>query len=79
MTHKNEQTNSQRALEKLATRVFANDDGERLLRHLETITIERVVSPDCPTSILWHLEGQRFLVNQLRRLVDKGKKGDSLA
>ena len=76
MTSKTEQMND-RALQKLARRVFANDDGACLLRHLETITIQRVVSPECPTSILWHLEGQRFLVNQLRRLVDKGQKGDS--
>ena len=67
-----------KTLEQLASRVFANDDGERLLRHLEALTMQRVVSPDCATSVLWHLEGQRFLVNQLRRLVDKGTKGDSL-
>lgn len=56
-----------------AARSLSGADGERLMRHLRAITLERALGPDAPDAHLRHLEGQRQLVRHLLALIERGR------
>jgi len=53
--------------------VFASEQGKKVLEYLESITVNATVSPQTPSSNLWHLEGQRYLLNLIKLRIKKGK------
>lgn len=53
-------------------RVFADGDGRRVLDHLRSLTVNRVLGPAAPDAALRHLEGQRALVASILALVVRG-------
>lgn len=53
-------------------RCFATPEGQRVLRHLRRLTLDRAVSPGTSDAHLRHLEGQRNLVLHILALVDHG-------
>ena len=55
-------------LRKAFLRTFNGDDGAIVLAHLNRLTQERALGPECSDAALRHLEGQRFLVRYLHRM-----------
>lgn len=55
-------------------RLSQSTDGKMVLEHLKSRTLNRTLSPDCPTQELWYLEGQRALIAYLDNLIQQGKK-----
>jgi len=64
---------TRRALERDAARLLATPEGERLFRHLDSLTRRRVLGPDAGDATLRHLEGQRQLVAYLEALAQRGR------
>ena len=58
-------------------RCFREPDGERVLRHLRAVTVERALGPTSPEAHLRHLEGQRQLVAYILALIERGRRGES--
>jgi len=63
-------------LNKLFASVFSNADGEALLSHLRSITIEAVGGPEISNEHLRHLEGMRFLVAIIQRRIKSGQNNE---
>lgn len=60
-------------IERAFARLFATQDGKRVLSYLCGITFMRACGPDAGENILRHNEGQRALMTQILRLIDQGK------
>lgn len=58
-----------------AARLFATPDGEAILGHLKSMTIDRCLGPEAGDNALRHLEGQRHLVLHLLALAARGRTG----
>ena len=56
-------------------RCFAGGDGEKVLKHLCAITLERALGPGAPDQMLRHIEGQRQLVSYIAVLAQRGRDG----
>ena len=55
-----------------AYRVFAGEDGQVVLNHLRTTTIERSLGPNATDAELRDLEGQRRLFKRIENLIKTG-------
>ena len=62
------------ALSELAARCFRGADGERLLAHLRSLTLDRALGPAASDAVLRHTEGQRQLVAYIAALVRRGQR-----
>jgi hypothetical protein len=62
-------------LARQASRLFATPDGEAILEHLKSMTIDRCLGPEAGDNALRHLEGQRHLVLHLLALAARGRTG----
>jgi hypothetical protein len=62
-------------LARQAARLFATPDGEALLQHLKSMTLDRCLGPESGDNALRHLEGQRHLVLHLLALAARGRSG----
>jgi len=56
-------------------RCFASPDGEKVLDHLRSLTLERTLGPDASTQMLRHTEGQRQLVAYITAQTERGRQG----
>jgi hypothetical protein len=56
-------------------RLFSSDDGRLVLGHLQALTFQRALSSGALDTELRYAEGQRALVAQILRLIDKGRQG----
>ncbi len=54
-------------------RCFVGDDGQTVLRHLRSLTLDRTLGPRSSDSLLRHMEGQRQLVAQIHALIENGR------
>jgi len=63
----------EKELPALAARCFRGKDGERLMTHLRSMTLERALGPNASDAFLRHTEGQRQLVAHLTALVERGR------
>jgi len=57
-------------------RCFSGPDGEKVLKHLRAITLERALGPSATAEMLRHIEGQRQLVSYIAALAQRGRDGD---
>lgn len=57
-------------------RCFATPEGEKVLKHLRGLTLERTLGPDAKAPMLRHLEGQRQLVSSICAWVHRGRHGN---
>ncbi|MGH1375595.1 MAG: hypothetical protein ACRBCK_04520 [Alphaproteobacteria bacterium] len=62
-----------RETEKAFARLFASEDGKKVLGHLQAITFGRALGPASPDAHLRYIEGQRALVATILRLIDRGR------
>jgi len=60
-------------LAKSFARCFRGQDGERVLQHLRSMTIEQTLGPGASDTLLRHLEGQRQLVAHISTLIKRGR------
>lgn len=68
------QSLSQQDIERAFARLFSTEDGQKVLAHLQVMTFSRAYGPDTTDQILRHAEGQRALVANILRLIDRGRK-----
>lgn len=61
-------------IQRAATRLANTSDGKKVLEHLKSRTLNRVLAPDTSTQELWYIEGQRALIAYLDNLIEQGKK-----
>lgn len=64
---------AQQDVERLFARVFSSEDGKKILAHLQVMTFSRAYGPDASDQQLRYAEGQRALVANILRLVDRGR------
>ena len=62
-----------REIEKAFARLFASEDGQKVLSHLQAITFQRALGPSVADEQLRYLEGQRAMVATILRLIDRGR------
>jgi len=62
---------------KAYVRAFKNEAGDKVMRHLQAITVDRVIGPDASDALLRHVEGQRQLVKYIANLAERG--GDQIS
>ena len=65
---------SQQDIEKIFSRCFSTDDGRKVLAHLQVMTFSRAYGPDVADNHLRYAEGQRALVANILRLIDRGRQ-----
>ena len=63
-----------REIEKSFARLFASDDGQKVLAHLQVLTFQRALGPGVADEQLRYIEGQRSMVATILRLIDRGRK-----
>ena len=63
-------------LDQIFASVFNQPNGKKVIEYLESLTVKSVVSPQSSSSMLWQLEGQRYLVNLIKLKINKGMKKD---
>ena len=63
-----------REIEKAFARLFASDDGQKVLSHLQVITFHRALGPGVADEHLRYTEGQRSMIATILRLIDRGRK-----
>lgn len=63
----------QKDIARCFARLFSTEDGKIVLSHLQSITFQRAHSCHAPEAELRHSEGQRALVAQILRLIDRGR------
>jgi hypothetical protein len=64
---------SQQDIERLFARCFSTEDGKKVLAHLQVMTFSRPGGPDPSDACLRYAEGQRVLVANIMRLIDRGR------
>ena len=67
------QRQEQREVEKSFARLFAGDDGQRVLAYLQVLTFHKAMSPDVGSEHMRYTEGQRALVASILRLIERGR------
>lgn len=58
---------------------FRGRHGERVLEHLRALTLDRVLGPENPDSVLRYLEGQRHLVAYICAFVARASRSPAVA
>lgn len=62
-----------RDIERTFARLFASQDGQKVLSYLQVITFHRALGPGSSDEQLRYLEGQRSLIATILRLIDRGR------
>lgn len=63
----------QREVEHAFARLFATDDGRKVLAWLQMTTFQRAAGIDTADAQLRYMEGQRGLVASILRMIDRGR------
>ncbi len=71
-TLKNKGTYGDQTIKHAFARCFSSREGQEVLAHLKTLTLERTLGPNASDSILRHLEGQRQLVAYIDNQIKQG-------
>jgi len=58
-----------------AAKCFGEGNGAQVLAYLREITVERRPAPEASDALLRHLEGQRFIVACIDKLIRRGREG----
>lgn len=65
----------QREIERLFARLFSTEDGKTVMSYLQHITFERVLGANTTDEQLRYAEGQRALLSNISRLIERGRNG----
>ena len=63
-----------REIEKAFARLFATEDGQKVLAHLQVLTLQRALGPGVADEQLRYIEGQRSMVATILRMIARGRK-----
>lgn len=63
----------QKDIERCFARLFATEDGKKVLAWLQVMTFQKVQGANTPDEQLRYAEGQRSLMATILRLIDRGK------
>jgi len=63
----------QKDMERIFTRLFSSEDGQKVLSYLQVMTFQRAYGPNATDEQLRHAEGQRALMATILRMVDRGR------
>jgi|TARA_R110002020_G_C16104277_1_gene758965 hypothetical protein len=63
-------------IDKIFTSVFNQVNGKKVIEYLESITINSICTPQASDSTLWHLEGQRYLLQIIKSKIKRGTKNE---
>ncbi len=59
-------------------RCFVGPNGQVVLDHLKSLTLERALGPEADDRLLRHLEGQRQLVVYIQGLIERGRNNPNI-
>lgn len=62
-------------IDKIFASVFGQPDGKKVLDYLDSIITDSTVAPTGDSNYLWHFEGQRYLIRQIKNRIKRGKNG----
>lgn len=65
----------QRDIERTFARLFSTEDGKKVLSYLQVMGFHRAHAPDSSNEQLRYAEGQRAMIANILRLIDKGRRG----
>lgn len=54
--------------------VFNGRQGKAAIEYLEKITNNSLANPNSSSNVLWHLEGQRYLLSVIKQKIKRGQK-----
>ncbi|NQZ14820.1 MAG: hypothetical protein HRT94_08385 [Alphaproteobacteria bacterium] len=60
-------------MERVFTRLFSTEDGQKVLGYLQVMTFQRAYGPNATDEQLRHAEGQRSLMATILRMIDRGR------
>lgn len=63
-----------RDVHKTLARLFATEDGRKVLAWLQLTTFQKALGPDAPDCAFYYMEGQRALVANILRLIERGRQ-----
>lgn len=61
-------------IDQIFAAVFSNPDGKKILEYFDSIVMNTTVNPTADSRVLWHLEGQRFMLQQIKNRIKRGKE-----
>ena len=64
----------QKEIERSFARVFSTEEGKKVLAWLQVMTFQRVSGASTTDEQLRYMEGQRSLVANILRVIDRGKQ-----
>lgn len=59
---------------RIFARLFAQDDGVRVLAYLRATINARAAGPEASEAMLRHIDGQRALLQTVQGLIEQGRK-----
>lgn len=65
----------QKEIERVFARVFSTEEGKKILAWLQVMTFHRAAGAGSSDEQLRYMEGQRGLVANILRMIDRGKSG----
>lgn len=65
----------QKEVERLFARLFLSEEGQKVISYLQLITFQRALGAETSNDQLRYIEGQRSLVANILRLIDRGRHG----
>ena len=75
LVHKSQDSKQQIAeLDRIFAAVFSDPDGKKILEYFDSIGNNTTVNPTADTRVLWHLEGQRYMLQQIKNRIRRGKE-----
>ncbi len=60
-------------MERACARLFSSDDGQKVLSYLQEMTFQRALGASLSEAHLRYIEGQRALIANILRMIDRGK------
>lgn len=61
-------------MERVFARLFASEDGQKVLQYLSTTTFMRAAGIDASDETLRYIEGQRALMANILRMIERGRQ-----
>ena len=61
-------------IDQIFAAVFSDPDGKKILEYFDSIVMNTTVNPTADSRVLWHLEAQRFMLQQIKNRIKRGKE-----
>ena len=75
LVHKSQDSKQQIAeLDRIFAAVFSDPDGKKILDYFDSIVMNITINPSADSRVLWHLEGQRYMLQQIKNRIRRGKE-----